>query len=399
MRIAMRTLTAAGLGLVLGVAACNDEQLAPPPNQVLADPMFARYVSMGNSITAGFQSGGLNATTQNQSYAVLLADAMGTNFYTPLMNLPGCPPLYSNVFTQTRVPGPPCALRQTPAVPPPFINNVAVPGAEVIDIYSNLDPTANANALTSFFLGGLTQVEMMQRVAPTFVSVWIGNNDILGAALAGDTNRLTPVATFQTNYSQVLDAIDAVGAQAALVAVGLGDTFPLPYWSRGTTYFAIKAGLVPGAAFPPTFTVDASCAPPRGDSVWVSFPVGGVLIGTAAAGGSTTLDCTNAAQALQPATVLKLLTTGAAYNTFIAAQAQARGWLFVNMSPTFNALRATAGAVMAFPLLGQPCSANPFGTAFSCDGIHPSASSHRAMAGVLRDAINTEYGTNIPAIP
>ena len=410
MRIAMRTLTAAGLGLVLGVAACNDEQLAPPPNQVLADPMFARYVSMGNSITAGFQSGGLNATTQNQSYAVLLADAMGTNFYTPLMNLPGCPPLYSNVFTQTRVPGPPCALRQTPAVPPPFINNVAVPGAEVIDIYSNLDPTANANALTSFFLGGLTQVEMMQRVAPTFVSIWIGNNDVLGAATnsanGGDSSRVTPVATFNANYDAMLDAVDAVNPQGG-VLVGVAKVTAIPFLSAGATYWAIKNGLVPGApALPDSFFVDNNCAPStvipgsRGDSVLVGFPYGGLLLGTAAAGLRATLSCSDTIpQIIAPAEVIKLVSSVAQYNAHISAAATARGWAYWDPNPAFDSLKTVAGAVAPFPAFGAPCSANPFGTAFSCDGVHPSASTHRLGASKLREAINDTYGTSIPAIP
>ena len=39
--------------------------------------MFPRYVAMGNSITAGFQSAGINDSIQQQSYAVLFAQAGG----------------------------------------------------------------------------------------------------------------------------------------------------------------------------------------------------------------------------------------------------------------------------------------------------------------------------------
>ena len=415
MRYSMRTLIAAGLGLVLGVAACNDEQLAPPPGQVLADPMFARYVSMGNSITAGFQSGGINQTTQNQSYAVLLADAMGTTFYAPLMNLPGCPSLYTNVFTQTRVPGPPCALRQSPAVPPPYINNVAVPGAEVIDIYSNLDPSANANALTTFFLGGLTQVEMMERVAPTFVSIWIGNNDVLGAATnsanGGDSALVTPVATFTANYDAMLAAVDAVNP-AGGVLLGVVKVTAAPFFSAGATYWAIKNGLVPGAALPPTFQVDNNCAPSvglptpipgaRGDSVLVGFPYGGALLSAALGGATVTLSCADTIpQIIAPAEVVKLQSTVAQYNAHIAGAATARGFAYYDPNPTLDSLKALPPpfAIAPFPAFGAPCTANPFGTALSCDGVHPSASTHRLVAVKLREAINAEYGTTIPAIP
>ena len=127
MRLSMRQLTAVALGLVLGAAACNDDTLNSPGTQPV-DPLFERYVSMGNSITAGFQSGGINEATQRQSYAVLLAQAMGlaidTTFYAPLMNAPGCPALYINVFTQTRPPGaPPCALRRATDVPVPLVSS------------------------------------------------------------------------------------------------------------------------------------------------------------------------------------------------------------------------------------------------------------------------------------
>src|SRR5574341_1751047 len=179
-----KLLGAAALALLLGTGCDNEELMTPAiPGAIPAvDPMCTRYVSLGNSITAGFQSGGINDATQAQSYAVLLARAMQSPFYVPWMAFPGCPALYTNVFTQTRVSTIPCALRRADALPPPYISNVAVPGAEVIDGYANLDTASNSNALTTFFLGGYTQMQMVERARPTFVSVWIGNNDVLGAA-------------------------------------------------------------------------------------------------------------------------------------------------------------------------------------------------------------------------
>src|SRR4030081_744333 len=138
--------SAAVLGLVLAAAACNNDQLNRPFANTPVDPLFDRYVSMGNSITAGFQSGGINDLTQLQSYGVLLARAMRSPVFPPLPNRPGSPPPFTNVFTQTRLtpPGYPpststsCYLRKIPNPPPPYISNTAVPGAEVIDIYKNL---------------------------------------------------------------------------------------------------------------------------------------------------------------------------------------------------------------------------------------------------------------------
>ncbi len=412
--------SAAVLGLLLAAAACENDQLNRPFATTPVDPLFDRYVSMGNSITAGFQSGGILDSTQQQSYAVLLAQSMHSPFYSPLLNQPGCPPPFTNVFTQARLPsktagdppstGTTCKLRKIPQNPPPFISNTAVPGAEVIDIFKNLDPTSNPNSLTQFFLGGLTQVQMMRRAHPTFVSVWIGNNDVLGAATnaanAGDSTLITPVATFQANYGAMLDSIADAGPQgvvligvANLVSVanrtGLPQTQPpangVPFFSYGSTYFVLDAaGQIPGP-----FTAAATCAPPRGDSVLVPFPLGGALI---AAGG--TLTCTEP-QTIQPAELAKLSTTVAAYNTYISAQATAHGWTYVDPNPALDSLRRIPTQVAFFPGFNAPCANNPppFGLAFSCDGIHPSAATHRLLAQKLRLAINAAYATDLPPIP
>ena len=396
------------LGLLLAAAACENETVNTPFANQPVDPLFARYVSMGNSITAGFQSAGINDSTQSQSYAVLLAHAMRSPSFPPLMRRPGCPPPFTNAFLGTRVGGgssTTCALRIVTASPPPYVSNTAVPGAEVLDIFDNNPPTgSNANPLTSFFLGGLTQVGMARRAQPTFISVWIGNNDVLGAATnsanAGDSTLITPVATFQANYGAMLDSIDEIGpAGGILIGVanvvgvanrtGLPPTQPpangVPFFSYGSTYFVLDAaGLIPGP-----FTAGPLCAPPRGDSVLVPFPFGAALI---QAGG--TLNC-DELQTIQPAEAVKLSTTVTAYNTYISGQAAARGWAYFDPNPTLDSLRRIPTQVAFFPNFGAPgaptaCSASPFGLAFSCDAVHPSGATHRLLARYLRDVINSE---------
>src|SRR6267378_2925068 len=129
-----RLFGAVTLGVLLGVGACQNDGLFPPYSDGPSDPLFERYVSMGNSITAGWQSDGINDSTQLQSYAVLLARQAQSPFFVPLMARPGCRPPYTNIYARTRVtlPGQPastdttCALRAPQAVPPPYINNTAV---------------------------------------------------------------------------------------------------------------------------------------------------------------------------------------------------------------------------------------------------------------------------------
>ncbi len=419
-----KLFAAAALGLLVGAAACENDELFRPPNFVPVDPLFARYVSMGNSITAGFQSAGINDSTQSQAYAVLLARAMGSPFFIPRMTMPGCPPPFTNVFTQARVTptGFPtstassCYLRKVQNPPPPYISNTAVPGAEVLDLYNNLDTASNSNTLTMFFLGGMTQTQMMERAQPTFVSVWAGNNDVLGAATnstnGGDSTKVTPVAAFQTRTTALFDSIEAVGPRGVVV-IGVANVTAVPFFSRGSTYWAIDNGLVPGAAFPPTFVVDNNCAPivtgipgARGDSTLVPFPYGALLLGTAQAGGPAVLSCADTVpRVVVPAELRKLVAAVTAYNTFDSTQAAQRGWAWFNPNPTFATLVADTAQVRPFPYFPQGNAGDtvavrrPFGRAFSLDAVHPSAATHKLIANALRAVINTKYRTAIPVIP
>jgi len=386
-------------GLVLAAVGCsNDDLITPPVPQYQGGAMFQRYVSMGNSITAGFQSGGINDSTQQQSYVALVAGKMGSPFYYPSLNPPGCPPPFTNIFTGARVLGgtsTTCALRN-PNIPP-FLTNVAVPGAEVIDGLENFPaPGTNSNLLTLLMLGARTQTQAMMDARPTFVSVWLGNNDLLGAAEAGDTTLATDTAAFRTEYAQVLDSIDATGASAVLIAVGLGhlaNNVVLPFFSRGTTWYGLWAS---GAFAPAPFTVAANCAPPRGDTVIVSFPYGFGLLATAQTGTPTTLDCT-AAPVIEPPEVAFFARLQLEYNGIIQALAAAHGWAFTDsVNTTLDSLAGVPNQFAPFPNTAAACSGSPFGLAFSCDGIHPNQGTHLLIARKLIRAINAKYGSAIP---
>ena len=412
-------LIAASLAFLLPVlAACyEDETLNPPgpPPVPTGGPLFQRYVAMGNSITAGVQSAGINDSTQSRSYAALLAAAMGTDFVIPRLSMPGCPPPFLNNLTQERVnlPGLPpatgttCYLRRTNQTP----NNVAVPFARVIEALDNLaQPHSRANALTLLFLGGRTQVQAMADQDPTFVTLWIGNNDAITSltdlANPGRLDSLTPVNTFTVQYTQLLDAIEAAGAQAALVSVA--DVSVIPYASRGAVYWCIKnqplaCGPFP-AAFPAAFTVNDNCAPiatgipgAKGDSVLVPWPIGVARIGDALQGTATTIDCSVDTDVVTPAEYAGLRAAVAGYNAFIQAEAAARGFAYLDINLPLGAA-VLAGQIPPFPDLSQALTGGNvlFGPFFSLDGVHPSTLAHRVVADSLASVINQKYSTTLP---
>jgi len=184
-------------------------------------------------------------------------------------------------------------------------------------------------------------------------------------------------------------------------------------------YWCLKTGVCPGVpagGFPPTFSVNNNCAPKaanplaNGDSVLVPWTVGVPLIAAAAQGASTSLDCSVDAAVVLPSEYKTLRNAVQGYNTYITAQAQQRGWAYVDLNPPLLAYKATVPAagqqplITTFPCLpGGPCggttNATPnvlFGTYFSLDGVHPSGAAHRVIADSLISAVNRKYGTTIP---
>jgi phospholipase/lecithinase/hemolysin len=375
--------------------------------------MFQRYVSMGNSITAGFQSAGINDSTQSRSYAVLLAKAMGTTFVYPSLNMPGCPPPFTHNTTQTRLTptgfpvstGASCYLRAGNATP----NDVAVPGARATEILTNFGvPVSSSNALTFLFLSGRTQLQAMQDQAPTFVSLWIGNNDVLGSLTSltnpGNPAFVTPQNAFQAQYTQILDSIEAEGAKAVLISVA--DVGVIPYASRGSVYWCVKnqpaCGTFP-AAFPPTLSVSNNCAPAitgipgaQGDSTLVPWTTGLPKLDSALHGVPTTLDCTEDNVVVTPAEYANLRTAVAGYNAFIQGEATSRGFAFVDINAPL--LQHVAdGTIPPFPDPSQLSdSLITFGPYFSLDGVHPSSLAHQLIADSVASAINQKYGTTLP---
>jgi hypothetical protein len=272
-------------------------------------------------------------------------------------------------------------------------------------------PVSASNALTTFILGGRTQVQAMQDAHPTFVSAWVGNNDVLGALTYGPNpgflGAITPSATFNAQYDTLAAAIAATGAKAVLI--GAADVTNIPYASSGATYWCLKTGACPGipaAGFPATFAVSLNCAPSaaiptaHGDSVLVPWTVGVPLLSAASLGASDTLDCSIDAQVVTPTEFAALRNAVAADNAHIQSVAAANGWAYFDPNPTLAALRADPTKVAPFPSLpgtaGNPTANVLFGSMFTLDGVHPSAAAHKLIADSLAATINAAYGTSLP---
>ena len=264
-------------------------------------------------------------------------------------------------------------------------------------------PAAATDAYKLFLLGGRTELQRAREVLPTFVTVWVGNNDVSGAILdtgdAGQAADITPPATFATQYNALMDSLDSFGSIQGGALIGVVQVVGAPYVSQGRYYKAASASI-------PMLTVLDNCldslviAP--GDTVRVLVPVhyGAPIVETAAAGTPQTLDCSNY-HVISVTEAVNMITAVVQYNATIQAAATALNWLFVDPNPLLQALAATPGAIRPFPAFPpDPNSTTaPFGTAVSRDGVHPSTSTQKVIAQSLQQAINAFYQSAIPAIP
>jgi lysophospholipase L1-like esterase len=401
----------AAIVVASSLVACSD---TPDVVQVKpVDPLFRSYVSIGNSITAGFQSNGINDSTQRQSYAVLFAQAVNTNFRIPLLNKPGCPPPIANFVTQELVgdaaPGS-CAFRQVEKTPGP-INNVAVPGATSLSPAGAVPgpDTLTENALTTFILGGETQVQRAAEAQPTFVSVWIGNNDVLNASLSGIlpatpgiSNGVTSITAFTSNYKSLVKAIKAIPSIKGGVLIGVVNTANVPLLFSAQVLLlspAAKFGFDQAAGT--TTTIDPTTCTPTTTSL-INFQLAGAIRSHAH---PPTIECEPLAPPFAPVGDVFILDaaeqqavtdTVNAYNTLISAEADSLGFAYFDPNPALVALKVS-GAVPPFPNLADGTAA--FGTYFSLDGVHPAAAAHVLLANAIIDVVNAKYGTSSPHSP
>jgi lysophospholipase L1-like esterase len=392
--------------LFLGVAAAlfgctSDTHLVNPS---VANPIFQSYVAIGNSLTAGYQSGGINDSTQRQSYAFLLAHQMQTRFAYPSLKAPGCPPPVNNFLAQTRVgngTSVTCALRD-PASVTGVLNDVAVPGITTADPDLSVGP--DSNALTQLVLGGKTMIQKALDAQPTFATVWIGNNDILGPALSGFPAAATPVNTFIANYARDINALmtGAPELKGVLMGVVQVAAAPLVFQAGVLANPAVNAGAQQVAGRP--VSLDPVTCAGTGATALINFQYlvairarpavfpGTVYCGKVAGGGATDPGDNGV---LDPAEQVTVTNTINAYNAYIKAKADSIGFAYFDPNPTLFAL-AAAGKIPPFPIL---TSAQPFGQYFSLDGVHPSASAHIVIANALIDVINATYKTSLAKLP
>jgi hypothetical protein len=237
-----RTLIAISVVALLGAAP------------VAAQVDLSRYVSLGDSTTAGFTHGGLVDCYQNLSWPALLArQGHASTFEMPLVSSPGLPPLlqlFGFDFSTGQavpiiapIPGDP-GFPYNAEYPLPY-NNLAVTGSNLFNLLFTTGDIGNllvgdfSNVMHDITLRfpvfpgtEIPAPAIAQAIAlqPTFVTLWIGNNDVLGAVLNGsalDGITMTPVEVFGLLYPQAVGALVSQTA-ADIVLMTVIDVTEIP---------------------------------------------------------------------------------------------------------------------------------------------------------------------------
>ena len=164
---------------------------------------FSNVIFLGDSLTAGFQSGSLLDTTQVHGWAPVLAAQAGFNIIQPLIAYPGAPSVL-----QLDSLGPPPVITSAPGATSGRDNfatqptDLAVPGALLNDVMNTVplaNPAAGQQQINQLVLGfpGLgygqaySQSTFAVKAQPTTIFLWIGNNDAL---IADETGMPSSIA-------------------------------------------------------------------------------------------------------------------------------------------------------------------------------------------------------------
>ena len=363
------------------------EEPEPEPEE---EPLFSRYVALGSDLTAGVQAGGINQTTQNESYAALVAQAIGVEFNVPLIEMPGCPPPITDAFTGERL-GEEGSCSGLVEPVPSVLHNLAGPGARIDDLLRQPGEEAPENPMNTLMLGGRTQLEALAEAKPTFVSVWFGTEHLTEYMRVGeDTGAENPWSSIRSRMTSLLDSLEALGVRGgAVIGIPFLHAY-LPYWSTGPAYVEAKEqGLLPA-----TFGVDPSCEDPFRGGPIVPFSYGfGELMTRARAGEEVLLDCANDERVFSPLAWEVVVNSQPFVNEQIADAARERGWAFVYMLDFEAFSDPVLCTVPAFPNLPDS-SEPPFGGCISLDGRRPSALGHEIIAKRVLAAINETYDTS-----
>ncbi len=490
------------LVILIGFSACNeiddvlenqniDTTVEVLPNLNAGSADFSNYVSLGNSLTAGFTDNALFIAGQENSFPNILSSRFsmlgGGDFYQPLMNdniggflFGGSPTangsfgprlyFYSDQDEDDDFDSGPYPLGVvphlndfTPKTPTtelfaPSIgsqNNMGVPGAKAAHLLydgygnmANLGVSANPYFIRMASSSTATVLGDAMAQSPSFFSLWIGNNDVLGYALSGGdgTNPITPSAGapgvgFDQTYGALITTLTSGGAKGIVANIPYVTTIPhfttVPYnpipldaatagalnqgyaayngglqqalaalngtglftaeevakrtiifsEGEGNALVIIDENLTDLGAINPAFSGIPQFRQATEDDLFV-LPLASLI----PQGYGTQIQLADK-WVLTPEEQDEIKIATDAFNATIEATAASAGLAFVDANSFMQQLHTGGYSDGNFTLTSSLVT----GGAFSLDGVHPTARGYALLANLFMKAIDATYGSNFEA--
>jgi len=462
--------------------ACNNEESTVTYDSTDGLPLtagtanFSKYVALGDSFAAGFSDGALFIEGQKGAYPNIIANQLalvgGGSFTTPLMAdntggllLGGTPiqgvRLYFNGKAPVSVLGSPTT--DVTKHLSGYFNNLGIPGAKSFHLlapgYGNTAGVALGTASPYFsrFSSSATTTVLADALAqtPTFFSLWIGGNDVLGYALTGGdgTNPITSTATFSGAYNAIVSQLAAGGRKGVVANLPYVSTLPhfttVPYnpvpldaatvaqLNSAAAYGAYNAGIAQAFAFlvannlmtqtnadaekakrTITFRVGAGNAVVMMDEYLTNLTginprlismrqataedlivlPASSFIGSTVGGNPQLVNGVSVPLAdkwvLSKDEILETKTAVDAFNLIIEGAATTNNLALVDAKAIMTQLSTTGITANNFTMNATFVS----GGAFSLDGFHPTPRGYALIANNFIKAINSKYGSNLNGV-
>lgn len=427
-----------------------------------------KLVAIGDSSTMGIMDIGLKKDFQLHNYPYLIAGQLGIddNFQQPLVREPGIG-VYPYKTPITLVNGTlvsdywdknPTTDEMVAEILPLLENvmldrpydNLAVNGARLYDIRNTTGSVNSVSEVNYFFdivlrnvvlpfypyFGNTTVLDQTVELDPDIILLWIGNNDVLGAVLAGgDQSQITTHDDFKNEMQALLSdltsqtsadivmsnipgylplgfALDTVfkdtGSAVEPVVFDMATLQPVNFGTEANPeYIPLLIGesdvnhiLLTGAIEyqesgmgiptetqlegPPYNKLPTEVAAIYTKMVSLGLPVNGSSVGDPLTGEYTLTSSEE--QAVDDAI--------AGFNTIITQLSGQFGLPLVDMYTLYDP--ESPGAFGGYS--GEYVLHKQADTVFSLDGVHPSNLGHAVIANAFIDTLNHGYGFNLVKI-
>lgn len=409
--------------ITMGISCAPSLQEFEPQKGTQAD--YTRYVAIGNSLTAGFADGGLYLEGQKVAYPNLIAEQLNwvggaTGFNSPffdeqqkngsgylsLKGLNDGVPVLENVTDQTAYITP---TADRLAKYSDEITNLGVPGMRMdMAFVELLGLPVHGNMYFERLLkeeqeGQISYFAYSTSQKHTFFTFWLGNNDVLGYATngaveEGPTSMLTDVNQFAYLLDMYINELTENDQKGAIATIP--DVTAIPYFTT-VTRVALLAAV--NQASPAAEVTDIYITTKKGtraatdqDLFVLPFSNMGLLGVPNEQGipyGLHPLNAVADKYVLDIDEVKTVSTTVNSYNKLIQKIATDKKLALVDVHQFLNKVK-TGIIIQDIPFSNQFITGN----AFSLDGIHLTPMGNAVIANLFIDAINKQYGSEIPSI-